>query len=244
MRLIVLILSGFLCCSCTKVQKQPVSYSHKLDTLSNGFLRGYLKDSIAVRSILNPPPELSTELGQIDSMETMRFYLMDSIRKAQAVSDAKLSTASFEEITGLPLSMEETPHAYVIMQRVISDVIFYSAQAKYEFKRTRPYNQLEISSCWPEKESKTSYSYPSGHAMIGQSWAAIFSSLFPEHRDALIARGEDYALSRVVCGVHWYYDILAAKSLSGKLISDLLADEQFKHDLDSAQEEIARLKMR
>ncbi|MGB0778247.1 MAG: acid phosphatase [Flavobacteriaceae bacterium] len=230
--------------SCKQNTTQTIEYKHQIDTLASGYLKGYLTDTLNISAVLNAPPSLGSDLFSIDSIETMKFYQSDESRKQQAVADAKLSFESFEEISGMQLSMETTPHAYILMQRVIGDVISYSGQAKKEFKRLRPYETLGIESCWPEKEHKGSYSYPSGHAMIGFTWAALFSSIYSEQGQELMARGEAYANSRVVCGVHWYYDVVASKSLSSTLISNLLKNEEFQHDLDAAQLEIERLKIR
>jgi len=230
--------------SCNQNKTQSIEYNHVIDTLPSGYLKGYLNDTLNISEILSAPPIVGSELYAIDSIETMKFYLSDEPRKQQARDDAKLSFESFEKISGMKLSMEATPHAYILMQRVIGDVISYSGQAKNEFKRLRPYEVLGIASCWPDKEHKGSFSYPSGHAMIGFTWAALFSSIYSEHGQELMTRGEDYANSRVVCGVHWYYDVVASKSLSSTLISNLLNNEEFQHDLDAAQIEIERLKIR
>lgn len=235
-----LLILSFTSCKQESVLQED-NHLSKIDTLASGYLAGYLKDSIDVRAILINPPSMETIEFSQDSLLTMQLYNAEEKRKELAVSDAVLTTQSFEQIVGIELSMEKTPHAYIMMQRIIGDVIFYSGQAKSTFHRLRPYEVLGIESCWPDKEHKGSFSYPSGHAMIGQTWGLVFSSLFPDHVDRLMDRGRAYAESRVVCGVHWYEDIIASEELSKYMIAQLLVNEEFLHDLDAASAEIERL---
>ena len=51
--------------------------------------------------------------------------------------------------------------------------------------------------------SMTDYSHPGGHATTGYLEALTPMMLFPKKRGAILARADDFAHSRAVCGVHY-----------------------------------------
>jgi acid phosphatase (class A) len=55
--------------------------------------------------------------------------------------------------------------------------------------------------------------------------ALVLIMMVPENRDAILTRADDYAHSRVVCGVHYPTDVEASKS--GRLRDDRHYHEQF-----------------
>jgi membrane-associated phospholipid phosphatase len=64
-------------------------------------------------------------------------------------------------------------------------------------------------------------SFPSGHATLGYSLGFTLKALLPAKAAVIQARADDYAFSRMVCGVHYRSDIEASRKL-GAWTSDAL----------------------
>jgi acid phosphatase (class A) len=85
-------------------------------------------------------------------------------------------------------------------------------------------------------------SYPSGHAAVGWAWALILTELAPDRADAILARGREFAQSRVVCNVHWQSDVLEGRAIGAAAVARLHADAAFQADLAAAREELAAVR--
>lgn len=87
---------------------------------------------------------------------------------------------------------------------------------KQFFERPRPCNALEnvhlLINC------SGSYSFPSNHAVNNFAAATLFTYFYPSMKYFLFSGAFIIALSRVMCGVHYPFDILA-----GALIGILFA---------------------
>jgi acid phosphatase (class A) len=98
--------------------------------------------------------------------------------------------------------------------------------------------------CVPrEKWIETDGSYPSGHGLIGWSWALVISEVAPEHASAVLARGREFGDSRIICGVHYQSDLEAGRYLGSAMVSRLHQDPAFMADLEKARAEVAASKL-
>ena len=90
-----------------------------------------------------------------------------------------------------------------------------------------------------EHEKPTDYSYPSGHSTRGTVYAQVLAELFPEKREALVAKGRETGWLRVQGGVHYPTDIYAGRVLGQALARDFLASASFQADLAAVKAELA-----
>jgi acid phosphatase (class A) len=63
---------------------------------------------------------------------------------------------------------------------------------------------------------------------------------FPEKRDVILACADDYARSRVVCGVHYRTDLEASKFVAYAMIGIMTNNVQFKQEVEAARAETRR----
>jgi acid phosphatase (class A) len=120
------------------------------------------------------------------------------------------------------------------------DAATHTPPPKAAFRRPRPPVGNTRPICVPrETWIETDGSYPSGHGLIGWSWALVIAEVAPEHASAVLARGRDFGDSRVVCGVHYPSDIEAGRYLGSALVSRLHQDPAFVSDLATARAEVA-----
>ncbi|HEX8031823.1 MAG TPA: phosphatase PAP2 family protein, partial [Vicinamibacterales bacterium] len=83
-------------------------------------------------------------------------------------------------------------------------------------------------------------SYPSGHATLSYSVGPVLARLMPAKAGAIMARAQDYALSRQICGVHFPSDTEASHALGSMVSTRLLFDPSMQPKLDAARAELAR----
>jgi acid phosphatase (class A) len=215
-----------------------------------GTLVGYLKpadypDGI---TILGPPPEPDSAQGRADrTIYEQTRVMADTPRWAQAIRDDDLSGPSaFKSMgcaAGLTITPQTMPRMTTLLIRTGIDGSLVAAVPKRRYFRTRPLIGNDAKICVPRADwLKTNGSYPSGHSMMGWSWALVISELVPDHADAVMTRGREFGDSRVICGVHFQSDVMAGRVLSSAMIARLHADKGFQADMAAARREVAKFR--
>jgi acid phosphatase (class A) len=212
-----------------------------------GYLpRNALPDSLA---LLPPPPAADSAAFAADeeAYRSTRGY-RNTARWAQATKDANLrfpaAAETFSCALGAPITPEATPRLYMLMRRSLVDAGLSTYTAKDHYQRTRPFVVFKETSCTPAEEAALAKdgSYPSGHAALGWGLALLLTELAPERADALLARGEAFGQSRVICGVHWQSDVNAGRLVAAGAIAKLHADATFRADVEAAKGELAAVR--
>jgi len=211
---------------------------------------GYLKSGMNLDGalIIGPPPTPDSPRGKADQAT------FDATRKLtgtptwdKAITDADLSGGhgfkSFSCAAGVTISPQTTPTLTNLLLRMTDDAATLYQPAKAAFQRKRPPVGNTKPICVPrEKWIETDGSYPSGHGLIGWSWALVISEVAPEHASAVLARGREFGDSRIICGVHYQSDIEAGRYLGSAMVSRLHQDPAFIADLEKAKAEAAASK--
>ena len=167
-----------------------------------------------------------------------------TLRGALAAIDEVIETTkAFSPAAGFLISHEETPEIYKLVEGARRDARIANREAKDYFRRTRPYVYFQEPSINPstDEEYSASYSFPSGHSVRGYIYAMTLALVVPDSSEALIARAEEYALNRVICGRHWKSDIDASLVEATVIMSRLLSNAAFTTQLEEARKEYARL---
>lgn len=90
-----------------------------------------------------------------------------------------------------------------------------------------------------ERETPGHYAYPSGHSTRGTVFATVLAELFPDKRDALLAKGWESGWLRVIGGVHYASDVYAGRVLGKAVARELLKNPRFQADMEAAKAELA-----
>jgi acid phosphatase (class A) len=197
--------------------------------------------------LLPPPPSdnstgAKTELAELKQIETAR----SAAQLARAKSDDKTQNASiFAEIIGPGFDLGTLPATAKMFADIRREEQVAANAAKDFFKRNRPWIvDPSVASC--SKEDAPQSSYPSGHATMGYSMGVVLASLAPEKAQAILARANDYAENRLVCGMHFRRDIEAGQALGTAIAVELMHNPRFQADYDAAAMELraAHLTMR
>ena len=159
--------------------------------------------------------------------------------QAQAArSDRKTEVWQFANALGLsPDAVRAMPALRELAEQVEDDVRPYVRAAKYRFLRLRPYEiEPKIEPCIDNVQGDLSY--PSGHATYGYVMAYLLADLAPERRSQLIARAQEFAQQRAVCGVHFPSDLEAGRAGAEWLARQFLANPDYQAEAAAATKEL------
>jgi acid phosphatase (class A) len=209
---------------------QPVQSSH-LHYLANG-----KPDAIA---LLAPPPLPDSPEQDADMTEVKAVYhAASSDEIAAAYSEKKFSIFNFTPAIGEFFQHDKFPKTEVFFYRVQKDAEAVTDNAKDYWKRPRPY---VVDPDLANGKLETSFSYPSGHSTESMVLALVLADLFPDKRDAIIAKARSIGWHRVQTARHYPTDIYAGRVLAQAIVRQMKKSDAFQKDFAEAQAEIASL---
>jgi acid phosphatase (class A) len=197
-----------------------------------------LHASPAFQVLPEPPAAASdktlSELALLHRVEAARTP--EQAERAMA-DDKNESIFIYQSVMGAAFTAAALPLTAAFSTRVKNDEGINTAPAKDGFKRVRPYNLDKT--LHPTCVTKTKNdSYPSGHTTTGYLMALTLIDMVPEKRDAILARADDYANNRLVCGVHYPSDLQASKLLAYSIHAVMGTHPQYQKELAAAKLEL------
>ncbi len=219
----------------------------------SGYLKGYLAaaDMPDSLQLVGAPPAAGSAAFALDEeVHRQMKALRSGPRGTLATQDAELrfpaAAGAFACTLGINISQEETPHLTTLLRRSLSDAGGATYGAKNKYSRTRPFVHYKEGSCTPAAEARLAKdgSYPSGHSALGYAWGLILAEVAPERANALVARGQAFGDSRLVCGVHWHSDVMAGRAIGAAAVARLHADPVFNAQVALARAEVAAQRAR
>jgi len=189
--------------------------------------------------ILPTPGSSKSEKTQSELTELHRYEnTRTEAQKVQAMADDKEETIFiFKAQMGEWFNAKNLPLTAALGARVKNDEGINTAPAKTGFARVRPYN-LD-NTLHPVCATKTKDdSYPSGHATTGYLMALTLVEMVPDKRDQILARADDYANNRLVCGVHYRSDVEASKLLAYTIHAVMANKPQYQQEMAVARAEL------
>lgn len=232
----------FLCLGCDESRK-----TGEVPEIAPGIPNGYLPNVILVDSpLLLPPPPHGALLrySRDQRISEENLALRDTPRWNMATSDADLTlphaAGTFSCALDAPITQEDTPRLYLLLQRVAMDACKASYLVKELYMRPRPFMVNDKPTCTPNEEDilRQDGSYPSGHTALGWACASVLSQIAPEKSHALFSRAKTFAQSRVVCNVHWQSDVEQGRKLGEITAAWLQGSVKFQEDLKAAKAEL------
>ncbi len=200
----------------------------------------YLKAEDFVPTRVLPAPPARGSQAEAIELETVHRLIAAASpqRLAQAAADgAREDPSIFDDVLGVDLkTLPATWALLVTVQKETDTVVDMSKRA---FARVRPYGiDQTLPTCTKLNPNKAGRSYPSGHAGLGWSNAWVLAALLPERAPQLLARANDYALSRQLCAVHFPSDTEASHALATLTADRLLADPRLASSIAAARAEL------
>ena len=166
------------------------------------------------------------------SWQARRTPAMEALAKA----DSDRSVFRFGVIFGDAFAKDRLPVAARFFDEVADDERIVGAAAKTYWNRPRPF--VTSSQIHPCVEQPPTNSYPSNHATIGMLYAEILARMLPEQRLRILARAQEYAEDRVICGVHYTSDIEAGKRAGAIEAFAMFPNAAFEREFAEAKAEI------
>ncbi len=192
-----------------------------------------------VALILPPPPaegsaeslDERAELQRIDATRTP-----DAFAAAKHDDDTK-DASIFASILGPKFDLKQLPKTDALFQQLRVEEKAAAKRGKAFFARKRPW--IEDSSLHPcSTDDDANSSYPSGHATMGFSFAAVMARLVPEKSQAFMTRAATYGRARIICEVHFRSDVAAGQTLGLVVAERLMSNAQFRKMFDASAHEL------
>ena len=180
------------------------------------------------------------DLAELHSIEASRTTAQ--VKAAQA-DDGEQDMFVYRTVLGPSFEKADLPVTAAFQAHVLTEAVAASGTLKNSFLRARPYQiDATLHPVCPVIKAHTSY--PSGHSMVGYLMALTLTEMVPERQVEILARADEYAHNRMVCGVHYKSDTVASKATSYAVFGELMRTPRFTEDLKAARQELrAKLKM-
>jgi acid phosphatase (class A) len=187
---------------------------------------------------LPPPPVKGSEADKADMQAVLDAQAHASeARKAQALADSDETVfVAYTSVFGAGFKAEAMPKASVFFERIGESEDETLDPVKPFFGRMRPWlaNPEVKAIAKPTKSG----SYPSGHTTRVTIYAVMLGMMVPEKRDAIWARANDYAESRIIGGMHYPTDVLAGWRTGTAMAAVMLQSPAFRADFEAAKVEV------
>ena len=189
--------------------------------------------------ILPAPPADNSDAAKAELAELHR---LEAVRTPAEAAQAKWDDENehifiYKTVFGETFNAEQMPSVAAFGKRVRNDEGINTNVAKEGFHRVRPYNFDKSLHAVCATKTKDD-SYPSGHATSGYLLALSLIDMVPEKRDAILARADNYAHNRLICGVHYQSDVEASKLLAYSIHAIMAQHPQYKIELATARNEL------
>jgi acid phosphatase (class A) len=234
-------LAGCLAMSCVQASPLPPQMAAAPSTAAGKDAAPPLLDPTEFapdRTFAPPPPHNSAlEAIELQQVKALRASVSPE-RLAQAERDSETENPSaFNQAAGHDLS--QLPATYALLTRIQRETNSVVNAGKGYFNRLRPYGvDPQLPHCGNSKSADRGY--PSGHAGMGWSVGWALARLMPDRAAAIIARAQDYAISREICGAHFPSDLEASHGVAVMIADRLLADPRLADQVAAARRELAR----
>lgn len=194
-------------------------------------------------------PEMPDSTGAAYAYDVTAFYAgkqqRNNILSLQAIADADMTVTgishAFSSILGIDITASGTPRIYQLLESGINLAIDNCDYLQLTQYRRPPYVRLRETPLLGTISPTAFSSYPSEHATVGWLSALLLMDICPTHQNAILKRGYDYGMSRVIAGTNWQSDVDAGQLLAGMVFANLMSDPSMRTLLTQAREEFNSL---
>ncbi len=201
----------------------------------------YLGDSAPDAIALLPPPPPAGSAEDLADREACHRIYAARTNEQFAIGQSQQHLTLFHLTPMIPwFQPGRFPKTEALFKQMENESYAISSRAKKHWNRPRPY--VAEPERYPqviEQDSRPSSGYPSGHATRATLHATVLAELFPEHREAIMAKAAESGHLRIIGGVHTPLDIEAGKKLGKAIAEAFLKSPAFQHDLAEAKAELA-----
>lgn len=200
----------------------------------------YIDPMVLDLASLVPPPAAVGSAA--NTAELAELHRIEQARTPEQLAAAKVDEADedmflYKTVLGAGFNAEALPVTAELGVHVKNEQSVAGGALKAVFQRPRPYQTDKT--LHPACElTEAANSYPSGHALTGYMEGLTLAELVPEKRTEILARADEYAHNRLVCGVHYPSDVEASRRVAYLVFGYMMATPRFQHDLAAARVEM------
>jgi acid phosphatase (class A) len=190
------------------------------------------KSSIDVRHVLPAPPKAGSRLDQEDLEKVLRYQATRTEEDCKrARFEFQISLKAFFGPPYGPLTPAEVEKWTPFFEKVYADTKYFVKKTGAVWNRPRPF--VVDSKVTPCVQQGSTRGYPSGHATNARVFAKLLAELKPRDRAVFGKRADQIAEDRVIAGVHRPADIEAGKILGDEIVKRLLANPDFRKEMNA-----------
>jgi acid phosphatase (class A) len=191
---------------------------------------------LELQELIAAPPDKAGTVAEVAELHRIERERKQQEIKAAQSDDADESLFLYATVLGPQFNARELPVTAEFGLRLAAEQSAVASELKAIFARPRPYQaDATLHPVCPAKAMGNSY--PSGHSLVGYLDGLVLAEMLPERRDAILARADEYARNRLVCGVHYASDTEASRRISYAVFGYLMSLAEFRHDLAAAKTE-------
>ena len=170
-----------------------------------------------------PQPGDAADVSDLDAV-----LAQQGVATSEEIAHARLTARLdpfeiFSEALGPGFTSEKYPKTKHLLDKLAISTGAMHDEVKAHYARPRPFKAHADAGVVSHVGNEDGFSYPSGHSLRGWLTGLILSELCPEKRAQIMHCGAQVGLDRVIAGVHYHSDVLAART-EGRLIFDKLMD--------------------
>jgi acid phosphatase (class A) len=213
-------------------------------TLAAGTLHAKGKDyvkpaDVDLTKLLPPPPAQDSEQTKKEIKEILDFQKNRTAKMVEcAVADQDVDVFRFADVLGANFTKEKLPFTAGFFNRVLGNELDITEPAKDFWKRPRP--GAYDSRIKPCIRAPVNPSYPSGHSAAGNLMAIILANMLPEKSADILRRGWEFAMNRVIGGVHYRSDAESGKLAATLIAAYMFNNSGFKADYERSKAEVRK----
>ncbi len=201
----------------------------------------YLTSATAPNAValLPPPPAAGSVEDDADRFLALHIYsTRTQADAALGAAENRFSVFHFEPALGPWFQPDSFPKLAALFDEIEKEAAPIINAGKGHWQRLRPCNADPKDFSAPiEKVDRANYSYPSGHATRGALFGLVLAEIFPEQRDAILAKGTQSGWLRIEGGMHYPVDVYGGRVLGTSIARTLLANPDFQRDLAAVKTE-------
>ena len=183
-----------------------------------------------------PAPDSAQNKAELAGLHEIESSRTPEQVKAARADDLNENLFLYQNILGPGFNAAALPRTAELDLHVQSEAGVAAGILKRRFARPRPYQTDKTLHPVCEMTALAT-SYPSGHAMVGYLEGLALAEIVPEKHDAILARADDFAHNRLVCGVHYPSDTEASRRVAYAVFGYLTSMPKFQHELATAKAE-------
>ena len=200
----------------------------------------YIGAGVVNLAALLAPPPAAADLRTAEEIRELQHLQGTAAAARLSLAKADVEESVFRLLTVFDrrVTPEQLPITAAFFRKLTADGAPFIGAAKKHFGRLRPYAVAKDFAPICPRDTVDNRSYPSGHTSVGYLMGVVLATMMPEKKEAIFVRTQEYAESRLYCGVHYRSDIEAGRIAGTVLAAVAMNNAEFQRDFTATKAEL------